>query len=212
MYQNLLYWGDVAWALRRLITLHLLAFVLGIHRWIPCTKNQWWQDLLCWCQLEQLALLWVRYTLQWRHNGHVGLSNHQPRHCLLNRLFRRRSKKTSKLRVNGLCVGNSPMTGEFPAQRTNNAENVSIWWRHHKYILTIWFWNVQHSILHVSAWLFLSLHGHFPSLLRLSLTINYRGLEVLVYGYYYTVPMPWYYMIKIISIYIYTPLMTYFIC
>ena len=26
---------------------------------------------------------------------------------------------------------NSPLTGEFPAQMTNNAENVSIWWRHH---------------------------------------------------------------------------------
>ena len=30
--------------------------------------------------------------------------------------IRRRSKKTSKLRVTGLCVGNSPGTGEFPAQ------------------------------------------------------------------------------------------------
>ena len=37
-----------------------------------------------------------------------GVSNHQPHGCLLNRLFRRRSKKTSKLRVTGLCVGNSP--------------------------------------------------------------------------------------------------------
>ena len=34
--------------------------------------------------------------------------NHQPRGCLLNRLFRRRWKKTSKLRATGLCVGNSP--------------------------------------------------------------------------------------------------------
>ena len=42
-----------------------------------------------------------------------------------------RSKKTSKLRVAGLCVGNSPGTGEFPAQMASNAENVSIWWRHH---------------------------------------------------------------------------------
>ena len=50
---------------------------------------------------------------------------------LLNRLFRRRSKKTSKLRVTGLCAGNSPETGEFPALRASNAENVSIWWRHH---------------------------------------------------------------------------------
>ena len=40
-------------------------------------------------------------------------------------------KKTSKLRVIGLCVGNSPGTGEFPAQMASNAENVSIWWRHH---------------------------------------------------------------------------------
>ena len=70
-------------------------------------------------------------TLRWYHNGPDGVSNHQPHHCLLNRLFRRRSKKTSKLRVNGLCVGNSPVTGEFPAQRAINAENGSISWRHH---------------------------------------------------------------------------------
>ena len=38
-----------------------------------------------------------------------------------------RSKKTSKLRVTGLCEGNSPMTGEFSAQRASNAENVSMW-------------------------------------------------------------------------------------
>ena len=36
------------------------------------------------------------------------MASHQPHGCLLNRLFRRRSNKTSKLRVNGLCVGNSP--------------------------------------------------------------------------------------------------------
>ena len=47
-------------------------------------------------------------TLHWRHNDHGGVSNHQPRGCLLNRLFRRRLKQTSKLRVTGLCAGNSP--------------------------------------------------------------------------------------------------------
>ena len=50
----------------------------------------------------------IRHTLQWRHNEHDSVSNHQPYDCLLNRLFRRRSKKTSNLRVTGLCVGNSP--------------------------------------------------------------------------------------------------------
>ena len=43
--------------------------------------------------------------LQWHHNGHDSISNHQPHDCLLNHLFRRRSKKTSKLRVTGLCAG-----------------------------------------------------------------------------------------------------------
>ena len=71
-------------------------------------------------------------TLRWRHNERDGVSNHQPNDCLFSRLFRRRSKKTSKLRVTGLCAGNSPETGEFPAQRASNAENVSIWWRHHE--------------------------------------------------------------------------------
>ena len=46
-----------------------------------------------------------------------------------------RSKKTSKLRVTGLCEENSPVTGEIPAQRASNAENVSIWWRHHEHII-----------------------------------------------------------------------------
>ena len=77
-------------------------------------------------------------SLQWRHNGHGGVSNYQTHDCLLNRLFRRRSTKTSKLRVTGHCAGNSPVTGEFPAQMASNAENVSIWWRHHgwPYLLT----------------------------------------------------------------------------
>ena len=72
-----------------------------------------------------------RHPLQWHHNGHDGISNHQPHDCLFNRLFRHRSKKTPKLHVTGLCVGNSPVTGEFPTQMASNVENVSIWWCHH---------------------------------------------------------------------------------
>ena len=37
----------------------------------------------------------IYYLLQWRHNDRDGVSNNQSRGCLLNRLFRRRSKKTS---------------------------------------------------------------------------------------------------------------------
>ena len=67
-------------------------------------------------------------SLQWRHNERDGVSNHRLYACLLNRLVRRR---TPKNRVTGLCRGNSPVTGEFPTQRASNAENVTIWWRHH---------------------------------------------------------------------------------
>ena len=111
-------------------------------------------------QRVDLPMIWCKMTFMWRHDTdifiiiiiillqiylyrakpfrqgcstmvHDGVSNHQPYDCSLNRLFRRRSKKTSKLRVTGLCAGNSPVTGEFPAQRASNAENVSIWWLHH---------------------------------------------------------------------------------
>ena len=85
----------------------------------------------CWT-----AITWT--SLQWRHNGHDSVSNHQPYHCLLSRLFRHRSKKNSKLTVTGLCAGNSPVTGDFPAQRARNAENVSIWWLNH-----VW-WRKRH--------------------------------------------------------------------
>ena len=44
--------------------------------------------------------------LLWRHNGCDSVSNHQPHDRLLDRLYRRRSKKTSKLCVTGLCAGN----------------------------------------------------------------------------------------------------------
>ena len=69
----------------------------------------------------------------------------------------RRLKKSSELRVTDLCEGNSPVMGEFPAQGASNAENVSIWWRHHgdcgvelrgtrmaresKKIVAVWHWS-----------------------------------------------------------------------
>ena len=57
--------------------------------------------------IKKEKIEWL-FSLHWRHNDHDGVSNHQPHGCLLNRLFRRRSKKTSKLRVTGFCVGNLP--------------------------------------------------------------------------------------------------------
>ena len=83
-----------------------------------------------------------------RHDGRDGVSNHQSHDCLLNHSFRCRSQKTSKLRVTGLCAGNSTVTGEFPAQMASYAEYVSIWWRHHgnqgaiDFLDRYWYWPI----------------------------------------------------------------------
>ena len=100
-----------------------------------------WRSFLPQCDICHLPLLYaishyaveclLNKSLQSRHNRRDSGSNHQPHDSLLNRLFRCRSKKTSKHRVTGLCAGTSPGTGEIPAQTASYAENVSVWWRHH---------------------------------------------------------------------------------
>ena len=125
--------------------------------------------------------------LRWRHNGHDSVSNHQPHRCLLNRLFGCRSKKTSKLRVTGLCAGNSPGTGEFPAQMASNAENVSIWWRHHaKTALNKPFFKIKLSSLikdftHINKPNMLS-HSSHPLFCRNEFHISIQFLPVVAYN------------------------------
>ena len=63
-------------------------------------------------------------TRHWRHNERNGVSNHWRLDCLLSCLFTRKSKKTSNLRVTGLCEGYLSVSGGFPSQRASNAEMV----------------------------------------------------------------------------------------
>ena len=113
--------------------LRLLCWHRGSYTINPIPLN-WWYS-----QDKARCVFFGKYSLLWRHIGRDGVSNHQPHHFSPNCPFRRRSKKTSKFCVTGLCAGNSPVTGEFPAQMTSNAKNVSIWWRHHVYVaLTAW--------------------------------------------------------------------------
>ena len=81
--------------------------MVGTHQATKSFKNKW-------CD--------VPTALQWGHTERDGVSNHRRLDRLLRRLFRRRAKKTSKLRVTGLCEGNPPVTGGFPSQRASNAE------------------------------------------------------------------------------------------
>ena len=104
--------------------------------WTICNKcfilyNCWYFNLWMYLYLRYFLSKHKIFSSQWLHNGRDGVSDNQHCDCLLNRVSRSRSKKTTKLRVTGLCAGNSPVTGEFPTQRASNAETVSIWWRHH---------------------------------------------------------------------------------
>ena len=108
-----------------------LAFVREIHRWPVNFSHKWpvtWKmfpfDDVIMCRLillcKKYLIMYILsrrtvYALQWRHDECDGISNHQPHDCLLNHLFRRRSKKTSEFRITGLCEGNSQVTREFPA-------------------------------------------------------------------------------------------------
>ena len=102
-------------------------------------ENQCRYSSISFTKLQSLCISATSIALRWRHNERDGVSEYQSHDCLLNRLFTRRSKKTSKLRVTGLCEGNSTVTGEFPTQRANNKENISIWWCHHEcsYMLSV---------------------------------------------------------------------------
>ena len=103
---------------------------------------------LLWISLRKLTVLW-----QWRDNDLDGVSNHQPHDCLLNCLFRIRSKKTSKLRITGLCVRNSPVTHSVCIWDLSSHGNHLI-----SIILTHWGWDkitaiFQATFSHVFPWM-----------------------------------------------------------
>ena len=76
----------------------------------------------------------VMLPLQWRHEEKERLKSPAVQ-LFTQRFIQAQIKETSKLGVPGRCEGNSPVTDKFPAQSASNAENVSIWWRHHGILL-----------------------------------------------------------------------------
>ena len=121
------------------ICIFCLSSLLKFHRWLRYAveedKNKSISDSQyhgCWWPGNtRLQMAKGPKALQWRYNERNDVLNHRRLVCLFNRLFKPDKKKMSKLRITGLCEGNSAVTGEFPARRASNAENVSNWWRHH---------------------------------------------------------------------------------
>ena len=91
--------------------------------------SKWGPGLLSpgsWCS----AAYW-KLSLQWRHNEHDSVSNHQHYDCLLNLFIQTQIKGNIKAPRHWPLCGEFTGTDEFPAQMASYAENVSIWWRHH---------------------------------------------------------------------------------
>ena len=94
--------------------------------------------LVLYIQMTWSLIVYLISAYEWKidskesyaHIERNGMSNHRRLYCLLNCLCRRRSKKTSKLRVTSLWEGNPTVTGGFPSERASNPKNVSMWWRH----------------------------------------------------------------------------------
>ena len=149
----------------------------------PTYLQAWTVYSTAWYSLPCL-LVAGQCTLQWHHNRHDSVSNHQPHDCFLKRLFKRRSKKTSKLRVTGLCAGNSPGAGEFPAQMASYAENVSIWWRHHEHATNELTWrNISsashiHTVLLLLIWVKSILSAMLSFIVHLSILFSAASLGI----------------------------------
>ena len=152
------------WQFRIFTKLSLLAALI----WLPFVKTMiWYYNFRCrqWATVGQNGYIFFisvsnysiarshsRPSLPWHYNERNGVSNRQPHGCLLNRFI----QWASKLHVTDLCEGNSPVTGEFPAQRASNVENVSICGRHHD-SEQIWRW--QSSLSFVKEHLRVSFHS-----------------------------------------------------
>ena len=102
--------NDVTWELSRLQSPASTTIIKTPHYWPPfCDRiplvNGHYNDVIMTAMSSQITSLKIVYSILYS---------------------RRISKTTSKLRVTGLCAGKSPVTGEFPAQRATNVENVFI--------------------------------------------------------------------------------------
>ena len=87
--------------------------------------SQTWLHFAIFLVKEDTNIHYEHISLKWQHNERDGVINHRRLDCLLNHLFRRRSKKTTKLGVTVLCEANSPGNYEFPAQKASVAERIS---------------------------------------------------------------------------------------
>ena len=145
---------------------------------------------------------YISGTLHWRHNDQDGVSNHQPHGCLLNRLFGRRSKKTSKLRVTGLCARWIPRTkGQWRGKcfhlMTSSWDVLNVWWRSSLGIC-IWYYHksktINQRVTHLSNLMLFHRHMYHmyqnaPDCRQQEISLNYIEISVILPLVYFYIHM-----------------------
>ena len=101
-------------------------------------------------KISRCEAIMITLPLQWRHERE-GVSNHGRLDCLLNRLSGADERNHQSSASLAFVGGNSPVTGEFPAQRASDAEKVSIWWRYHRCEISI---KIQDACENTKWWSF----------------------------------------------------------
>ena len=178
-------WSSVDFPWQKASNVELWSFLCYYYRKLLNKQSSWWWFELPWrsCNWRVMRIVVIRHSYWWhsylhstwmlhwyvsdeilkdmsQYNGVIMISLASQITSLTivySTVYSRAdSKKTSKLCVTGLCVGNSPVTDEFPAQRASNAENISIWWHHN--ILT----NTKQHETRIACTV-ASYRGHFSS-------------------------------------------------
>ena len=118
----------------------------------------------------------IRNITMTSHKRHV-VPNHRSLDCLVNGLSGPTSKKDQSPHYCGQFTGDR----EFPAQRANNAEKASIWWRHHE-IDTVWAGQCATPVRGAPGWLALNPVGGMREPPSGSMQLQKLQFQSVIYG------------------------------
>ena len=115
-------------------------FCITLHRYSDILRRPHPMAMLLSLKQVYGSTILSTYIITCAHVTHVALFSFWRLKSPASRLFtqsfiRAQIKEYIKAPRHWPLCGEFTGTGEFPAQRASNAENVSIWWRHHDVLL-----------------------------------------------------------------------------
>ena len=105
--------GTVMWS----FDIFVVAWNKLLNKWLSCSVlKHHYNDVIMGVMASQITSLTIVYSIVYSGSD------------------QRKHQSSASL---AFVRENSPVTGQFPAQRASNVENVSIWWRHHVHVSSL---------------------------------------------------------------------------